>query len=225
MFDVIKVLEKINNEQMSQQEKLKILDSNRVGYIIILYLARRFKNLTIEILGDTSGNILELMNSGELNGYCWQTTETAILFLNDDDYIERGNLFFGDSRKYYHSWICFKFLGEEYVFDPCLDIICKKCIYTETLKADIKGRVTGKEVKEYFINYVTSDDRKEKDNESFNNIFSKIIGEELERTKGEITFPEEEDVNAPMYRNDVGYKPNIKKGKVKKLIAHYYYSE
>lgn len=62
------------------------------------------------------------MVKGNLEGWCWQTTESAIIFLNDDDYIERGTLKFDtETPGYYHSWICFKFDDIEYVFDPCLN--------------------------------------------------------------------------------------------------------
>ena len=49
------------------------------------------------------------------------------MFLEDEDYIERGNLIFEryDEKityNYFHSWICFKYKDEEYVFDPYLNL-------------------------------------------------------------------------------------------------------
>ena len=41
----------------------------------------------------------------------------------------------------------------------------------------------------------------------------------------EIVIHDEEDPNAPMYRNGVGYKTELENGKIKKLVAHYYYTD
>ncbi len=83
-------------------------------------MRRKLSELYIKVLSDYKGSIFELMHMIKLEGWCWQTTESAIIFLNDDDYIERGYLKLNEGkRKYYHSWICFKFNNIEYIFDPC----------------------------------------------------------------------------------------------------------
>ena len=125
MFGINEVLS--NKKDLTKEEKFKILNSKRIDPKIIEYLINRLSDLYIEVLGDYQGTILELMSSGKLEGWCWQTTESAIVFFNDDDYIERGNLKFEEkTKKYYHSWICFNFNGVEYVLDPCLNFLCKK---------------------------------------------------------------------------------------------------
>ena len=43
-----------------------------------------------------------------------------------------------------------------------------------------------------------------------------LFGEPSERTKGEIVIHDEENPNAPMYRNGVGYKTTLASGKIKK---------
>ena len=58
------------------------------------YLKSLFVALHIEIVGKYEGNLMDLMNQGLLEGWCWQTTETASLFMDDSSYIERGNLKF-----------------------------------------------------------------------------------------------------------------------------------
>ena len=95
---------------------------------------------------------MDLMKLGLLEGWCWQTTETAIMFLNDEDYIERGNLIFErysdvNEYKYFHSWICFKYNNEEYIFDPCLDLLCKRNLYHKIFEVEIMGIVCAKNVR------------------------------------------------------------------------------
>ena len=68
------------------------------------------------------------MQGGLLEGYCWQTTESAIVFLEEEDWIERGNLKIDSCQKYWHAWICFKFQNKIFVFDPCLQILVEKKI-------------------------------------------------------------------------------------------------
>ena len=48
----------------------------------------------------------------------------------------------------------------------------------------------------------------------------KLIGPE-----GEVVIEDEENPNAPMYRNGVGYKTELENGKIKRLVAHYYYTD
>jgi hypothetical protein len=199
MFNINNIIRKfINKEPLTEKEKFNIINSNRVKKEVLKYLSIRFSNLTIDVLGNFKGNIFDLMDKGLLEGWCWQTTETSIIFLNDDDYIERGNLKLGEYQYYYHSWICFKYKNIEYVFDPCLDILCKKSLYIKLFEPDIKGRVTSKKVKENFVN-------------NFNLI-----------EKDEIHITGNDNVNSSMYRNNTKYKVEIEKGKVKKLEAHYY---
>lgn len=52
-----------------------------------------------------------------------------------------------------------------------------------------------------------------------------ILVDPSERTKAEIVIHDVEDPNAPMYRNGVGYKTELENGKIKKLTAHYYYTD
>lgn len=213
-----------NYSEMCQIDKFKVVNSKKVKLKVLNYLKSHFENLKIEILGKYEGNIIELMNRGVLEGWCWETTETAILFLEDDDYIKRGNLKFDKYNNYYHSWIVFKFNDTDYAFDPCLQILCKNKLYEKVFEPEIKGMVTARQVKDYFINYMTNYAfEQEKIKYDFYKHFSSFFGEEeLERQKNEIVIPRIEDVNAPMYRNGVGYKAELDDNKIKKLVAHYY---
>lgn len=232
MFGINEILNKvIFKRELTEEEKFKILHSKTIDVEVVKYLMRKLNNLYIEVLGVYEGTLFELMPIGRLEGWCWQTTESAVVFLNDDDYIERGNLRFDENTpEYYHSWICFNFNGTEYVLDPCLSFLCKKRDYEEIFEADIKGRVSAKAVKEELIRQVTAP--KKDDNSEANQAFQSFLkcflkegyDSYIESKKDEITICGSEDVNAPFYRNGSSYKTEIEDGIVKKLTVHYYYS-
>ena len=192
----------------------------------------KLNNLYIEVLGKYEGSLFELMPVGKLEGWYWQTTESAIVFFNDDDYIERGNLRFDErTPEYYHSWICFKFDDTEYILDPSLNFLCKKSDYSKIFEIDVKGKVSAKAVREELIRQFTAP--KKGDNSELNRTFQSFMkihmGEYydsyIESKKEEVTVYGPEDVNTPLYRNGAGYKMKIENGKVKKLMVHYYYTD
>lgn len=233
MFGINEILYKdISRKELSEEEKFKILRSKRIDTSVVEYLMSKLNNLYIGVLGNYEGNLFELMKLGKLEGWCFQTTESAIVFLNDDDYIERGYLKFDErTPKYYHSWICFKFDKIEYVLDPCLNFLCKKNDYSKIFEINVKGKISARAVKEELIRQVTAP--KEKNNSETNKKFQlfmkSIMGESydsyVERKKEEVIVDGPEDVNTPLYRNGAGYKVKIDNGKIKKLTVHYYYTD
>ena len=84
---------------LNGHERFKLISQLDIDKDVFTYVKTRLKNLSIEIGGDYEGNVIELMNKGLLEGWCWQTTESSIVFFNDDDCIERGNLTFGAYKK------------------------------------------------------------------------------------------------------------------------------
>ena len=137
---------------MTNNEKLEILS----------YLRDKFNNLKIEVNGKKASNIMDLMYNLDLNGWCWQTTSTAILFMNKDSYIVRGYLTISEIQKdYFHSWITFNYKDNIYVFDPCLNKIQEKDVYYKVFKARVTGFVNQEMVYNYFINYIKSYKKKE----------------------------------------------------------------
>ena len=128
MLGINEILGKVfSKKPLTEEEKFRILHSKRIDPKVVEYLMNKLNNLYIEVLGDYEGSLFQLMPVGKLMSWCWQTTESVIVFLNDDDYIERGNLYFDErTPEYYHSWICFNYNGMEYVLDPCLSFLCKK---------------------------------------------------------------------------------------------------
>lgn len=218
-----------NHRETVKEKRFAKIRSYKANEKTFEYLKSHFNNLKIEVLGDYEGNIMELMQKGLLKGWCWETTETAILFLNDNSYIQRGNLKFDEKETCYHSWIVFSFDGEEYVFDPCLNLLCKKTIFDKVFEVEVKGQVSAKQVKDYFVDYITNPPKRELTKEEkeiaeiSDRVFTDIFGKNvLDDKKNEIIGPYQTDVNAPMYRNSVGYKTTLENGKIKQLVAHYY---
>lgn len=233
MFGINEILEKIiSKKELTEEEKFKILRSKIIEIEVVEYLMSKLNNLHIEVLGEYEGSIFELMPVGKLEGWCWQTTESAIVFLNDDDYIERGNLRLDErTPEYYHSWICFNFNGTEYVFDPCLSFLCKKSDYAKIFEIDVKGKVSAKAVREELIRQVTipKEENNSEAHQAFQSFMKSFMGESYnsynENKKDEVTVHGPEDVNTPLYRNGAGYKTEIENGRIKKLTVHYYYTD
>ena len=197
-------------------QRFELIEKAENRSTVLEYLTERLKGLTIEIGADLGRNIINLMKRGLLAGWCWQTTESAIVFLNDDDYIERGNLIFGIvdrgwfnyTKEFWHSWICFSFEDAVWVFDPCLGIVVEKDIYYHIFEiSKVVGRVSAKEVKEDLITRL---------------LFSK--GKGLTGEKNSTLIWGTEDVNAPMYRTNVRYTALFNNGSISTLTAHYYFN-
>lgn len=230
MIGINDILEKvIFGEPLTEEDRFKILRSKRIEPKVVEYLMEKLNNLYIEVLGDYKGSLFELMPVGKLEGWCWQTTESAIVFLNDDDYIERGDLKFDETTpKYYHSWMCFKYDDVEYVLDPCLNLLCKKDDYSKIFEVDVKGRVSAKDVKEELIRQITTP--KKEDNSRAHKSFERFLKRQLgdsyekynEKKQNEVIVHGPENVNTPLYRNGAGYNAEFTDGKIKKLTVHYY---
>lgn len=199
------------------------LRNNEADSEVYKYLKEILQYLYIEVCEDYKGKVIDLMKRDLLNGWCWQTTNTSIILFQDEDYISRGNLYFDKNQIYYHSWICFKYKNQEYVFDPCLNICCKKSLFDKVFEVDVKGIVTSKAVKEDLINRIKYP-KKEKYNDQtikkINNFTSKHIRNYY---KHEVTIYGNDDVSTTIYKGIVGYRDlMIENGKIKFLKAHYY---
>lgn len=226
MFGINELLEQ-DNFELTEETKVKILRSKKIDTKVIEYLMSKLNNLHIEVLDKQEDCLFKLMSLGKLEGWCWETTESAIVFLNDNDYIERGYLRFDErTPEYYHSWICFKFNEIEYVLDSCLNFLCKKSDYSKIFEIDVKGKVSAKAVREELVRQVTAP--KKEDNLDAHKVFMKVfMGDSYEsymkNQKEEIIVHAPEDVCTPLYRNVAGYKAEIENGNIKKLTVHYYY--
>ena len=71
---------------MYLDDSIKIINDNKCDKEIYEYLKEKLKKLEIELTSKyKASNIFELMNKGALEGWCWQTTESSILFFNEED--------------------------------------------------------------------------------------------------------------------------------------------
>lgn len=226
---MIKIFEKILNLLKSENKEVvneNIEQSSHKELEVVNYLKNRFKHLYINICGETQGNVFDLKGCGKLLGWCWESTQTCSLFLKDDDYIERGDLFIEDDtslkntkKPYYHSWICFKFNGKEYVFDPCLDYLCEKETYYKHFTPNVQGKTTAGEVKKYVVEKIKNKPERKK------SFLDDFISEDLkQKLNKQTTIDGTEDVNAPIYRGTVGYTAKINRDKIEEIDAHYYMS-
>ena len=216
------ISQKVSN--LDEHERIKLIQQLDIDESVLSYIKSRLKNLLIEIGGDYVGNVIVLMNRGLLEGWCWQTTESSIVFFDDDDYIERGSLTIAPNNEYWHSWICFMFNDNIWVFDPCLQIIVEKNIYYHVFEIkEIAGIVTANLVKQELI-YRINNREKNKHNESksqFSNFLAQYMSE---RQKNETHILGDSDVKSTMYLNNTGYTATIDNGKINSLIAHYYFN-
>lgn len=238
MFGINEILGKVfSKKSLTEEEKFIISHFKRINPKVVEYLMQKLNNLYIEVLGDDEGSLFQLMIAKNLKGECWQVTESVIVFLNDDDYIERGSFHFDGitpfdnlSSEYYHSWICFNYNGIEYVLDPCLNFLLKKDDYSKMFKTDVKGKVYAKAVKKELMRQITTakgaTDFEEND---FIRFMRRNSGDSydmfMKKKKKEVIVNGTNDVNAPLYRNCSGYKAELEDGKIKKLTVHYYCSD
>ena len=213
-----------NVRNLNRLERFKLIRELDIDKSVFKYVKTKLKNLSIEIGGDYEGNIIELMNKGLLEGWCWQTTESSIVFFNDDDCIERGNLTFSAYKKYWHSWICFSLNNIVWVFDPCLQILVERNIYYHIFEInEIAGTVNAKSVKEDLI-YRINHHKRKRHNESkpyISNFLEQYISKSQ---KNEVYISGNDNVKSTMYRNNTGYTATIDSGTIKTLIAHYYFN-
>lgn len=219
----------INNEQLTEEEKYKILRSETIDPGLINYLKDKLQNLYFYFNNKLRGNILSLMSDNELEGWCWQTTEAAILFFNDDDIIERGILYLDKKTPIYeHTWICFNYQNNKFVFDPALNLLCKEQHYKKIFDVIIKSKVSSKEVKEELMKQLSESksDNKSQAYVSYENFLKDILKKDYEsfikNKKDKVTMHAPEDINAPFFRNNAEYDVTIKDNQIEALDVYYY---
>ena len=214
---------------LTYSQKKVIFDSRDIDERIYTYLDNILNNLNINVGGLYNGSIMDLMLKEKLEGWCWQTTESAIVFFQDYDYIARGELYLDDyNPKYFHSWICFKFEENEYVFDPCLNIVSTKDDYNKLFRPKIKGMVSAKIVKQELLKqmneYVPGDNIKHFEKLSKIIRLSESYKKYCDDCEREIKIGGKKDSpNDPLFHNTAGYNVELEGNKVKKINAHYYY--
>lgn len=213
LFDVLNNVAKIET-----QRKFDFLKNQDISSEVLNYLKITLENLKIEIRDHSAEKIMDLMNQKKLEGFCWQTTESAICFFDNTSLIKRGILTFYKHKKYMHSWICFKYKNEEYVFDPCLDILSTENLYTNIFDIKIMGVVSAEEVKKYLIDCCL----KKQSQILTEKTFIGTASHQCKEVENEVRMDWDENINSPMFRNNSGYIADIEENQIRKLIVHYY---
>jgi hypothetical protein len=212
---------------LTEEEKYQVLKNEKVPKEVLLYLKERLQELTItKNYEKKRGNILELMPQGALNGWCWETTEAASLFFHDEDCIKRGLLKVDEhqDRDYHHAWIKFSYENEQYVFDPCLNLICKEKNYNRIYAANIVSSIPAKAVKEAVITYIKN--KPVLPISRADQFIAKLEGVSIEQyqkeQEKEIYIYGDNNISSPLFRNTATYEVELENEKIKKLVAHYF---
>ena len=194
---------------------------------VLNYLKEILKPLYIEITSKDSKNILDLIQQGDLMGWCWETTQTCAIFFKHTDYVERGVLDIDErDSEYFHSWIAFNFNNKEYIFDPCLDCLCSKQLYYDRFNVKLEGKCSVMKIKKLIVDRIKNHTPNEIDlkHDWQKAWWNRLSDESKERYLQEVTIDSTEDVNAEIYRGSVGYRGKIKDDEVEEITAHYYMS-
>jgi len=200
MFNLFK---KKDSSPIHEDERIAYLQEKEIDNYVISYISQLLNGLKIDIMSLYNGRILDLMSQNKLIGWCWQTAETASIFFDDNDYVERGYLFLDPHRQeYFHSWIAFTFNNNQYIFDPCLNIICERYDFFRIFQVKTVSRIKTKVIK--------------------NSLKSRIDYNSEKNTDYEILIPGTEDINGPFFRGTRKYDININKKKILNLHALFY---
>ena len=147
--------------------------------------------------------------------------------MEDSSYIERGMLLLDPDKTYAHSWIVFQYENEEFVFDPCLNILVKKVFYTTIFETDIFARITAEEVKAAF-NYEYANYTSLPDISDCTEVMASVIeffkkNMTKEQLQEICIYGDDDNIASPFYKNGSGYNPVFKNGKLVELKAHFYF--
>ncbi len=128
-------------------EKIQIQMANQ-------YFDRRMKTVFVNRVGVET---FEKYLAYRYRDSCYYYSGYAIMGMNDDDYLMRGDLcirksFIWRNGGYSHGWVEFKYKNQEYVFDSmCIGVVPKKEWYKE-FKPIVKFKHSKKEILESIIN-------------------------------------------------------------------------
>ena len=73
-------------KNLNEEQRFKIINKKKIPLSVMNYLNEILRDIYIT-LENNSGYLLDLMKHEKLSGWCFQTTESAIVFFNEDDYI------------------------------------------------------------------------------------------------------------------------------------------
>lgn len=182
------------------------------------YLKSVLNNLIIKIPYQGYSDIFELMSKGKLQRWCHYTSQSAILLFDDNDYIEKGYLYLNKNQpNYYHSWVTFNYGNQEYVFDPCLNCICKRKEYHEIFKIKETKTIRAKDIKRFLIEKINYYKSKTMINHDKFNKYKESVANKVY----EIKIDDRDIFNEHFSGMNVIYNLELNNKKINKVEANY----
>lgn len=209
---------------MMGETKLIIARESNINVEIFHYLTEILQNLNINIAGIHEGNLITLMKHYYLEKWCYESTNTAIVFFKDSDFIERGSIVVYPNERFPHAWILFFFQNKKYVLDLALNIVCEKELYDSLFMPHIEGYSSSIKTRDYLIEKLLNPPKREY-SEGAIKFLKRLCGESLENKKCEVEILGSNCIFDPMYHGNVGYTGIIEHNKIKSLSAHFYEGE
>lgn len=119
------------------------------------YFDRRMRTIFIDRVCAKGIETFEKYLSYRYQDNCYYYSGYAIIGLNNDDYLIRGDLCISDDfiwkdGGYSHGWVEFKYMGKEYVFDSMCRSIVPKAEWYEEFNPNVKFKYSKKEIIESF---------------------------------------------------------------------------
>ncbi len=140
-----------NKEYEEKVRRICYLRNYNVNTIIREYIYYLIRNVFIETDDCKENKCRKMINDGSLNGCCWQTNTFLAPFMNYSSFVCRGIISFYPGDKFEHSWLEISILNDVYVFDPCLNFLCHKDVYEQTLESKIYSKISSMIVREELI--------------------------------------------------------------------------
>ena len=129
-------------------EQLELMMANR-------YFNRRMRAIFVDSCTAKGIETFKEYLAYRYRDNCYYYSGYAIIGLNNDDYLMRGDLcisgdFIFGNGGYSHGWVEFKYRGKEYVFDSMCREVVPKAEWYEEFKPNVKFKHSKQEIIESF---------------------------------------------------------------------------
>ena len=114
------------------------------------YFDRRMKKVLVDRVSAKGVETFEKYLAYRYRDNCYYYSGYAIMGMNDDDYLMRGELY--GYRAYSDGWVEFKYRNQEYVFDSMCRSVVPKDEWYEEFKPNVKFKHSKKEIVESIMN-------------------------------------------------------------------------
>ena len=141
----------INNKFFEECDRRFSIVRNNFENDVNIYINDLIKNVFIKPSFHMLKPATILINNGNLEGWCWQTSTFLMPFF-ENGFITRGYLKYVCKGLYYHSWIEFSLNDIDYIYDPCLCFLCKKNVFYEQFEPKVISKISNEKVKKELLN-------------------------------------------------------------------------